>query len=184
MGFLQTELTTIHVVEGIFPWLPPTEDEIRRSDAAAFAAGGLDRVKTLHELFLLKSALGLEYGMGLLETLGLRKEGIEQFHAFFVQRLAEGVAESFPSNREGAVGLLASRLKAYGAALHGNHPEDPHLGLADAFTRFCGSPDEPGLVALCLDTCKAMNRRFLKELSEFGLKTADGPLPRPATEKP
>src|SRR5262245_21327332 len=127
MAFLRNDLTTVHVVEGIFPWLPPTEDEIRRSDAAAFAAGGLDRAKTLHELFMLKAALGLEYGLGLLETLGLRKEGLEQFHAFYVQRLAEGVAESFPQSKEAAVGLLAARLKAHGAALHGKHPEDPHL---------------------------------------------------------
>lgn len=179
MTFLRNDLTTVHVVEGIFPWLPPTQDEILRSDAAAFAAGGLDRAKTLHELFMLKSALGLEYGLGLLETLGLRKEGLEQFHAFYLQRLAEGVAESFPSSREAAVGLLASRIKAYTAALHGQHPEDPHLGVADSFTRFCGAPDEPGLVAFCLDTCKAMNRRFLKELSDFGLQTTDTPPPKP-----
>lgn len=178
MGFLQNDLTTIHVVEGIFPWLPPSEDEIRRSDAAAFAAGGLDRAKALHELFMLKSALGLEYGLGLLETLGLRKEGLEQFHAFYVQRLAEGVAESFPQSREAAVGLLASRLKVYGQALHGEHPEDPHLAVADAFTRACGAPDDAGLLAFCLDTCKAMNRRFLKELSDFGLKTTDTPPPK------
>jgi len=176
--FLRNDLTTVHVVEGIFPWLPPTEDEIRRSDAAAFAAGGLDRAKRLHEFFMLKAALGLEYGLGLLETLGLRKEGLEQFHAFYVQRLAEGVAESFPQSREQAVGLLASRLKAYGKALHDQHPEDPHLAVADAFTRFCGNADEPGLVALCLDSCKAMNRRFLKELSDFGLKTTDTPPPK------
>jgi hypothetical protein len=178
MTFLRNDLTTVHVVEGIFPWLPPTEEEIRRSDAAAFAAGGLDRAKTLHELFMLKAALGLEYGLGLLETLGLRKEGLEQFHAFYVQRLAEGVAESFPRSREAAVGILAARLKAYGEALHGQHPEDPHLAVGDLFTRACGSADAPELLSLCLDTCKAMNRRFLKELSDFGLKTTDTPPPK------
>lgn len=180
MSFLRRDLTTVHVVEGIMPWLPPGEDEIRRCDAAAFAAGGLDRARTLHELFMLKAALGLEYGLGLLETLGLRREGLEQFHALYVQRLAEGVAAGFPHSRERAVGLLASRLKAYGAALHGPHPEDPHLAVADAFTRFCGAPDAPDLVRLCLDTCKAMNRRFLKELADFGLRTTDTPPPRPA----
>jgi hypothetical protein len=176
MAFLQKNLTTVHVVEGILPWLPPGEDEVRRCDAAAFAAGGLDRARCLHEFFLLKAALGLEYGMGLLETLGLRVEGIEQFHALYVQRLAEGVAEAFPNSRETALGLLAQRLKAYSAALHGKHPEDPHLGVADAFTRFCGAPDEPGLVRLCLDTCRSMNRRFLKELSDFGFKITETPI--------
>jgi hypothetical protein len=178
MAFLRNDLTTVHAVEGILPWLVPDADEIRRSDAAAFAAGGLDRARTLHELFLLKSALGLEYGLGLLETLGLRKEGLEQFHAIYVQRLAEGVAAGFPSSREPAVGLLAARLKAYGQALHGRHPEDPHLAVADAFTRFCGAADDAALRSLCLDTCKAMNRRFLKELSDFGLKTQDTPSPK------
>lgn len=178
--FLRNDLSTLHVVEGIFPWLPPSQDEIIRSDAAAFAAGGLDRARNLHELFLLKAALGLEYGLGLLETLGLRREGLEQFHAFYLQRLAEGVAESFPSNREAAVGLLAARVKAYTQALHGQHPEDPHLAVADVFTRACGAPDDPGLLSFCLDTCKAMNRRFLKELSDFGLKTTDAPPPKAA----
>jgi hypothetical protein len=88
------------------------------------------------------------------------------------------VAESFPRSREAAVGILAARLKAYGAALHGQHPEDPHLAVGDVFTRACGSADAPELLSLCLDTCKAMNRRFLKELSDFGLKTTDTPPPK------
>jgi hypothetical protein len=170
VSFLKKDLTTIDVVEGVMPWLPPDEDEVRRCDAAAFEAGGLARERVLHEYFLLKSALGLEYGLGLLETLGLRKEGMEQYHAFYIHRLAEGVADGFPSQREAAVGLLASRLKAYTAALHGGlHPEDPHLAVADAFSRFCGAPDERPLVTLCLDACKAMNGRFLRELTDFGL---------------
>jgi hypothetical protein len=180
MTFLKQELSTVDVVTGIFPWLPPTEEEILRSDANAFSAGlstssgqGLDKSKVLHEFFMLKSAVALEYGMGLLETLGMRKEGVEQFHDYYVQRLAEGVADSFASSREAAVGLLANRLKTYTAALHGQHPEDPHLAVADAFTRYCGAPDDPGLVSFCLDTCKSLNRRFLKELSDFGLAVED-----------
>lgn len=173
MSFLKKELSTLDVVEGVLPWLVPTEDEIRRCDAAAFAAGKLEPAKMLHEHFMLKAAVAMEYGLGLLETLGMRKEGLEQFHAYYVQRLAEGVADSFPASREAAVGLLASRLKAYTQALHGAHPEDPHLGVADAFTRFCGAPDDPALVTHCLDTCKALNRRFLKELSELGLAVED-----------
>lgn len=181
MTFLKPELSTIDVVAGIFPWLPPTEEEIYRCDALAFSAGaastgsgqGLDKAKVLHEFFMLKSAVALEYGMGLLETLGMRVEGLQQFHDYYIQRLAEGVADSFPQSREAAVGMLASRIKAYTAALHGAHPEDPHLGVADSFTRFCGAPDDAGLVTFCLDTCKSLNRRFLKELSDFGLAVED-----------
>lgn len=172
MGFLKPDLTTIDVVEGVMPWLPPGPDEVRRSDAAAFAAGGLPREKVLHEYFLLKTALGLEYGLGMLHTLGLRKEGLEQFHAFYIHRLAEGLAGTFSGQEETAVGLLAARVKAYAQALHGGqHPEDPHLAVADAFTRYCGAPDEHPLVTLCLDACKDMHARFLKELTDFGLGT-------------
>jgi len=180
MTFLKPELSTLDVVAGIFPWLPPTEEEIYRCDALAFSAApststgqGLDKSKFLHEFFMLKAGVALEYGMGLLETLGMRQEGLQQFHDYYIQRLAEGVADSFPASREAAVGLLASRIKGYTAALHGAHPEDPHLGVADAFTRFCGAPDDQGLVTLCLDTCKGLNRRFLKELSDFGLTVED-----------
>ena len=169
MAFLKNELTTVHVVGGIFPWLPPTPDEVRACDSAAFSSGGLDNGRVLHEYFLLKASLGLEYGLGLLETLGLRKEGMEQFHAMYIQRLAEGVAAAFASSRDAAVGVMAGRLKAYGEALHGQHPEGPHLALADAFTRFCGAADERALVTLCLDAAKAMHARFLKELADFGL---------------
>jgi hypothetical protein len=169
MSFLRNDLSTLHVVEGVMPWLPPSEEEVRRCDSAAFAAGGLERERVLHEYFLLKSALGLEYGLGLLERLGLRKEGLEQFHAFYIHRLAEGMVRGFPTGKEAAVGIMAARLKAYTQALHGGmHPEDPHLAVADAFTRFCGAPDEAALVAVCLDACKGMHDRFLEELAEFG----------------
>jgi hypothetical protein len=170
MSFLKNDLSTIDVVEGVMPWLPPTEDEVRRCDAAALEAGGLPQERVLHEFFLLKAALGLEYGLGLLEKLGLRKEGMEQYHAFYIHRLAEGLVARFPGQAETAVGLLAARLKAYTRALHeGLHPEDPHLALADAFTRFCGAADEHALVALCLDACKDMHGRFLGALTDFGL---------------
>ena len=48
------------------------------------------------------------------------------------------------------------------------HPEDPHLNVADRFTRYAGAPDEPQLVTLCLDTCKALNRVFLDEIGALG----------------
>ena len=80
MTFLKPELTTLDVVAGIFPWLPPTEEEIYRCDALAYSAGsstssgqGLDKSKFLHEFFMLKSGVALEYGMGLLETMGMRQ---------------------------------------------------------------------------------------------------------------
>jgi hypothetical protein len=169
MGFLKADVATVDVVAGVLPWLPPTEDEIRRSDAAAFEAGQLPRERVLHELFLLKAALGLEYGLGLLESLGMRGEGLEQYHAFYTRRLAEGLYLSFPNDREAAVGLLGSRLKAYTKALHGQqHPEDPHLAVADAFTRLCGAADERALVTLCLEACRSMHKRFIDEIAELG----------------
>jgi hypothetical protein len=170
MSFLKNDLSTIDVVEGVMPWLPPTEMEVRRCDAAALASGGLAPERVLHEFFLLKAALGLEYGLGLLEKLGLRKEGMEQYHAFYIHRLAEGLVSGFSGQAETAVGLLAARLKAYNQALHGElHPEDPHLAVADAFTRFCGAADERALVTLCLDGCKDMHGHFLGALTDFGL---------------
>ena len=173
MGFLKQNLSTLEMAMGVLEMLPPTVEEIRRSDAAAFAAGGLAREQVLHELFLLKASLGNEYGQGLLETLGMQKLGVEQFVEIYMRRLGEGLAVSFPSDPQKAVGLLANRIKVYAGALHGKHPEDPHLAVADAFTRFCGAADDPGLVRLCLDTCKAMNRAFLKELSDLGLNVKE-----------
>lgn len=167
MGFLKADVATVDVVAGVLPWLVPDAEEIRRCDAAALA-GGSARERVLHELFLLKAGLGLEYGLGLLESLGMRPEGLEQYHAFYTRRLAEGLVVSFPRDRETAVGLLGARLKAYTLALHGEHPQDPHLAVADVFTRFCGAADERSLVSLCLDTCKSMHQRFIDEIAELG----------------
>jgi len=176
MTFLKNDISTIDVVNGVMPWLPPTEKEVQRCDAAAFEAGGLAPERVLHEFFLLKAALGLEYGLGLLEKLGLRKEGLEQYHAFYVHRLAEGLVSSFSGQGETAVGLLGGRMKAYTEALHGGrHPDDPHLALADAFTRFCGAADQRALVTLCLEACKDMHSRFLGALTDFGLGAPSKP---------
>ncbi len=172
MGFIKETLSTLDMVVGVLPLLPPSVDEVRRCDMAAIT-GGLDKAQVLHELFLLKAAVASEYAQGLMETLGMQPAGLEQFVEIYVRRLAEGLAASFPSDPQKAVGLLANRLKVYGAALHGKHPEDPHLAVADAFTRFCGAADQGDLVSLCLDTCKALNRRFLQELSELGLNTKE-----------
>jgi hypothetical protein len=172
MGFIKENLSTLDMVVGVLPMLPPSIDEVRRCDSAAIV-GSLDKAQVLHELFLLKAAVACEYAQGLMETLGMQGAGLEQFVEIYVRRLAEGLAASFPSDPQKAVGLLANRMKVYGAALHGKHPEDPHLGLADAFTRFCGAPDQGDLVSLCLDTCKALNRRFLQELSELGLNVKE-----------
>lgn len=175
MGFIKENLSTLDMVLGVLPMLPPTAEEVRRCDyAAAVAVGGeLDRAQVLHELFLLKASVANEYAQGLMETLGMQRQGLDQFYEIYVRRLAEGLAASFPSDPQKAVGLLANRLKVYEKALHSAHPEDPHLGVADAFTRFCGSADQPELVSLCLDTCKALNKLFLKELSELGLNVKE-----------
>ncbi|HTB33516.1 MAG TPA: hypothetical protein VK842_01515 [bacterium] len=177
MGFLKQDLATVDVVNGVLPWLVPSEDELRRCDAAAFAAAQ-PRERVQHEYFLLKAGLGLQYGLGLLESLGMRPEGVEQYELFYVRRLAEGLVEVFPNEKEQAIGLLGSRLKAYDRALHGQHPEDPHLAVADAFTRFCGAADEPTLVTLCLDACKDMHQRFIQEITELG-RQAGSPPPGP-----
>lgn len=169
MGFLKNDLSTLDVIEAVMPWLPPTEAEVRRCDAAAFAAGGLDAARVLHEFFMLKASLGVEYGAGLLERLGLRPEGLEQYQALYIHRLAEGLVLRFRGDGETAVGVLAARLKSYSRALRpGLHPEDPHLALADAFTRFCGAADDRGLVGLCLDACRDMHARFMGALTEAG----------------
>jgi hypothetical protein len=84
--------------------------------------------------------------------------------------LAEGLVARFPGQGDTAVGILAGRLKAYTLALHGGlHPEDPHLALADAFTRFCGAADDRALVTLCLEACKGMHAKFIGALTDFGL---------------
>jgi hypothetical protein len=173
MGFIKENLSTLDMVLGVLPLLPPTVDEVRRCDIAALTAGTVAKEQVLHELFLLKASVACEYAQGLMETLGMQPAGLEQFVEIYVRRLGEGLAASFPSDPQKAVGLLGNRMKVYTAALHGQHPEDPHLALADAFTRFCGVADQPELVSLCLDTCKALNRAFLKELSELGLNVKE-----------
>ncbi|MGH7441322.1 MAG: hypothetical protein ACREKE_01470 [bacterium] len=175
MALPKGDLSTVDMVEAVMPWLPPSETEVRRSDAAAFAAGGLDCAQVLHEFFMLKVALGLEYGLGLLERLGLRPEGLEQYQVFYVRRLAEGLVGRFPGEGEAALGILAVRLKAYGNALRlGLHPEDPHLAVADAFTRFCKAADNNELVCLCLDACRDMHGHFLNSLGDLGFSLEGG----------
>lgn len=174
MGFIKLNLSTLDMVVGVMPFLPPTEQEIRRCDQAALRVNTeAAQALVLHELFLLKAAVVNEYAQGVLETLGMHKGGVEQFEEIYVRRLAEGLAMTFPSDPQKAVGLLGNRMKVYGAALHGQHPEDPHLAVADAFTRFCGAADQEDLVGLCLDTCKALNRLFLQELTELGLNVKE-----------
>lgn len=168
MGFLKPEISTLDVVDGVLPWAAPELDELTRSDAAAFAAGGLDPHQVLHEFFLLKAAVTGQYAMGLLESLGMKREGVEQFHQLYTAKLAEGLALTFKSGAQEAVTQMASRLLAYDKALHGDHPEDAHLAVADAFTRFCKAADQPELVALCLDTCKKLNKRFIDEVATMG----------------
>jgi hypothetical protein len=168
VGFLKPEISTLDVVEGVLPWAAPEDDEVRRCDAAAFAAGGLEPNQVLHEFFLLKAAMAGQYAMGLLESLGMKREGVEQFHQLYTAKLAEGLAATFKSGAQEAVTQMASRLMAYDKALHGGHPEDAHLAVADAFTRFCRAADQPELVSLCLDTCKALNKRFMDEVASLG----------------
>lgn len=172
MGFLKPEISTLDVMEGVLPWAAPTPEEVHHSDQASQAAGGLDASLVLHEFFLLKAAVTGQYAMGLLETLGMKREGIEQFHHLYASRLAEGLQTAFKGSGKEAVVHLASRLKGYDEALHRGHPEDPHLGLADAFTRACGRADDPALVSLCLDACRALNQKFMAEIKAFGLKTS------------
>lgn len=171
MSFLRNNMPVPEIVEGVLSLLPPTEAEIRRCDAIAFSARfdeGKDPAAVLPELFLLKIAMACEYAMGMLEQLGMKPEGVAQFYEIYTARLAKGFAAFFESMPGHSVVVLKSRLETYDKALHEKHPEDPHLNVADLFTRYSGAPDEPMLVSLCLDTCKAMNQAFIDEVASLG----------------
>lgn len=130
---------------------------------------GKDPAALLHELFLLKAGIAAEYAMGMLEKLGMEEPGILQFHELYTNRLAEGLAAVSRESMQGrSVTMLLSRMRAYSAALHQPNPEDPHLNVADYFSRMAGAPDDPELVTLCLDACKALNRVFLDEMAALG----------------
>lgn len=173
MPFLRNNMPVPEIVEAVLALLPPSEAEIRRCDAIAFLVRfdeGKDPAAIVPELFLLKISMACEYAMGMLEQLGMKPEGLAQFYEFYTARLARGFTAFFQSMPGHSVVVLKSRMEAYGKALHEKHPEDSHLNVADLFTRFAGAPDEAGLVALCLDTCKAMNQTFIREITLLGKK--------------
>lgn len=173
MAFLKNNMTTIELAEGVSQLLPPSDAEVRRCDELASMVAfdeGKDPQGLLHELFLLKAAMACEYAMGALQHLGMKEEGVRQFYEIYTARLAKGFAAVFSSMPGHAVATLKARLAAYDEAIHTPHPEDPHLNVADRFTRFAGSPDEPRLVDLCLETCKDLNRAFLAEIASLGKK--------------
>ncbi len=160
MSFLRNNMSTLELAESVSQLLPPSEAEVLRCDAI--------NPEVLHELFMLKAAIACEYGMGALEHLGMPAEGIRQFYEIYTGRLAKGFAAVFTSMPGHAVATLRARMQAYDEALHQPHPEDAHLNVADRFTRFAGHPDDPRLVALCLDTCKALNQAFLDAIADLG----------------
>ena len=173
MTFLKNNMPMPEIVEGVLGMLPPTEAEIIRCDGITESVRfeeGKDPAAVVPELFLLKIAMACEYAMGTLQHLGMNEEGVKQFYEFYTARLAKGFTAFFESMPGHSVLVLRTRLEAYDKALHDRHPEDPHLNVADLFTRFCGAPDEPQLVTLCLDTCKAMNQAFLDEVASLGIK--------------
>jgi hypothetical protein len=173
MPFLRDKMPVTEIVEGVLGLLPPSEAEIRRCDALMSELRfeeGKEPAGVLPELFLLKISMACEYAMGMLEQLGMKPEGISQFYELYTARLAQGFSAFFHSMPGHSVLVLKSRLESYDKALHEKHPEDPHLHVADRFSRYCGAPDAPQLTALCLDTCKAMNQAFVDEIASLGKK--------------
>jgi hypothetical protein len=171
LSFLRNNMTTLELVEGVTSFLPPTAEEVQRCDSLAHGIHfeqGKNPDGLLPELFFLKVSVALEYAMGMLQQLGMQPEGVLQFRDFYVQRLSEGMAKVAESSPGQGVLLLKNRIQAYAQALHGEHAEDPHLNVADRFTRYAGAPDEPQLTTLCLDTCKSLNRAFLDEIASLG----------------
>ena len=173
MAFLRNNMPIPEIVDGVLALLPPSGPEILRCDAISQSARfeeGKDPLAVVPELFLLKISMACEYAMGMLEQLGMNEEGVKQFYEFYTARLAKGFAAFFQSMPGHSVVVLKARLEAYDKALHDTHPEDPHLNVADLFTRYAGSPDDPQLVSLCLDTCRAMNQAFIDEIASLGKK--------------
>jgi len=170
MSFLKDNISTVEFAEGVMAFLPPSPAEVRRCDEiSAFLKleENRDPRMLLPELFLLKVGLGAEYGMGLLQQLGMNEAGVLQFFELYTQQLSAGFAAFFKSSAAASVTIMRDRIRAYGDALHQPHPEDPHLALADCFSRYVGAPDDPELVSLCLDTCRAMHGRFMDEIKSL-----------------
>jgi hypothetical protein len=170
MAFLRNNMTTLEILEGVTGFLPPTPEEVRRCDQLEKNVRfeeGKDPRGLLPELFFLKVSVALEYAVGMLQQLGMSPEGVAQFHEFYTNRLSQGMTGAIQSVPGHGVALLKSRMQSYARALHEKHPEDPHLNVADRFTRYAGCADEPQLTALCLDTCKLLNRAFLDEIASL-----------------
>jgi len=171
MGFLKNNMTTLEILDGVAGYLPPTPDEVRRCDQlekSLHFESGKDPRGLLPELFFLKVGVALEYSLGMLQQLGMSTEGLEQYHEFYVKRLTDGMAGALQSDPSHGVALLMNRVQSYTQALHETHPEDPHLNVADRFSRNVGCADEQQLTTLCLDTCKFLNKAFLDEISALG----------------
>ena len=54
----------------------------------------------------------------MLQQLGMKPEGVEQFYEFYTKRLADGMATAAQSAPGHGVALLKSRMQAYAQALH------------------------------------------------------------------
>jgi hypothetical protein len=174
MAFLRNNMSTLQIVEGVMALLPPGEAEVRRCDAIALSTRfeeGKDPKALLPELFLLKIGVACEYALGALEQLGMPEEGRKQFYEIYTSRLSQGFATFFKNMPGHSVALLKQRMEAYAKALHEAHPEDPHLNLADRFSRYVGAPDAPALVSLCLDTCKSLHQKFMDDIASLGGKS-------------
>jgi hypothetical protein len=172
MTFLRNNMPMPEIVEGVLGLVPPSAAEVIRCDRLSASLRfdeSKDPAALLPELFLLKISVACEYAMGMLEHLGMKQEGVAQFYEFYTARLASGFVAFFQSMPGHSVLILKSRVDAYHKAMHEKHPEDPHFNVADLFTRYAGAADDPQLVTLCLDTCKAMNQSFLDEVASLGI---------------
>lgn len=175
MTFLKPNLTPQELLDGVLGLLAPSEEEIRLCDTLSRGLSldeGKDPKALLPELFLLKIGVGLEYATGMLAKLGLSEAALTAFHEMATARLAGGFAAHFRETPGHAVTTLRERVRAYAEALHLPHAEEPHLHVADRFSRYVGAADEPLLTELCLDACRRLHQSFLEEMATLPRKGA------------
>jgi hypothetical protein len=171
MSFLKNHMPLPEILEGVVQFVPPSKDEVRQCDEIATALQveeGKSAALLLPEFFMLKIALVCEFSLGMLEQLGMDEAGRGRFYELYTSHFVGAFGIFFKSSPRQSVLLLKERMESYAEALHRPHPVDPHLNVADRFTRAMGAPDEPALVKLCLNCCKSLNEAFLEEIKSLG----------------
>src|SRR5579885_1801538 len=111
MALIRPKMSPDDLVEGILAMLPPTEAEVEACEAFSKALKfeeGKDPANLLPEFLLLKVSVGCEYALGLLEQLGMKAEGIQQFYSLLTGRLARNFAAFFSGMPGHSVAMLKS----------------------------------------------------------------------------